>query len=289
VNGGGGEDVAALREVSAAQREEIRELREAIAKLTARLAEVERERDEYRTLYLIAREESERLKRGLIGQKAQRPPENDAQLSLAVLGLLLGKEPAVGEAPPRQLVPAHSRQKPVRKPLPERPLHRLESVYRRDGIELNRSTLCTWHAELGELVEPLVGAMRADALRQPYVCTDATGVLVQHPLRCKHGHFWVLVAPGKHVLFEFSMKHDGEAVDRFLGGYTGTIVADAHVVYDHLYEDKGGKATEAGCGSHMRKYVLEALAVDSERVREPLSCVQALFLIERTLDRAPPL
>jgi transposase len=380
---GGGEEIAALREVIRAQQEVIAGLTARVGELEARLAEVERERDEYRTLYLLAREENERLKHGLIGQKAQRAPENDAQLSLAVLGLLLGEEPAAGRAAPTQLVPAHSRQKPVRKPLPEhlprvtieivppevereghqafevigvesrevlerrpaslvvvevvkkkfvrkasagglrtevleaetpelpiprgmagpglladtvvkrwqdhQPLHRLESVYRREGIELNRSTVCTWHAELGELVEPLVRAMRADALGQPYVCTDATGVLVQHPLRCKRGHFWVLVAPRKHVLFEFSMNHDAEAVDRFLGGYTGTIVADAHVVYDHLYKDKDGKATEAGCWSHMRKYVLEALAVDPEQVREPLACVQALFLIERTLDRAPPL
>jgi hypothetical protein len=40
---------------------------------------------------------------------------------------------------------------------------------------------------------------------------------------------------------------------RLLGGYAGAIVADVHAVYDHLYEDKGGKATEAECWSHMRK------------------------------------
>lgn len=167
------------------------------------------------------------------------------------------------------------------------PLHRMESIYRRDGIELNRSTLCSWHGQLAELAVPLVDAMRADALRQPYVRVDATGVLVQHPLRCKRGHFWVLVAPPKHVLFEFSMNHDSEAVDQVLAGYRGTVVADAHNVYDHLFKE--GKATEAGCWSHLRKYVLEALAVDPERMREPLACIQALFMIERGIDRAPPL
>jgi transposase len=380
VSGGEGEDRAAIAEV-------IAELRREIAALTARVAEVERERDqmrrerdEYRALYMVAREEVERLKRGLTGQKAQRAPENDAQLSLAVLDLLLGDE---RDRPERRTehVAAHERQKPVRKPLPEHlprvtielvppeverdgsaafemigverrevlerrpaslvvvevvkkkfvrkgergalrsqvleaetpelpiprgtagpglladsivkrwqdhlPLHRMESIYRRDGIELGRSTLCTWHGQLAELAVPLVEAMHADALRQPYVCVDAKGVLVQHPLKCKLGHFWVLVAPGKHVLFEFSMKHDGKAVDQLLGGYSGTVVADAHNVYDHIFKD--GKATEAGCWSHLRKYVLEALAVDPERVREPLACVQALFKIEREIDRAPPL
>lgn len=45
---------------------------------------------------------------------------------------------------------------------------------------------------------------------------DATGVLVHHPERCKSGHFWVLVAPPRHVLFQFSLKHDAAAVDRLL-------------------------------------------------------------------------
>lgn len=302
--GGDGERFAALEAqlVAALAR---------ITELETRLAEVERQRDEYRKLYLLAREENAQLKRGLIGQKAHRAPDNDAQLSLAVLDLLLGDQ-APAPAAATEQVAAHTRQKPVRKPLPEHlprvecvilppeveqegraaftvigtdtrevlerrpaslvvvqvvkpkfvrkgtesalrtavlvaatpelpiprgtagpglladsivkrwqdhlPLNRLESIYRRDGIELNRSTLCTWHAELGELAQPLVEAMHADALAQPYVCTDATGVLVQHPRRCERGHFWVLVAPGKHVLFEFSLRHDGAAVDQVLGG-----------------------------------------------------------------------
>jgi transposase len=351
-----------------------------IAELEARLAAVERERDEYRQLYLLAREEIAQLKRGLIGQKAQRPPEDDGQLSLAVLGLLLGEQPAGAAATPAQLVAAHTRQQPVRKPFPEhlprvrvevlppeveregldafrvigvqkrevierrpaslvvvevikkkfvrkaeaaalhtavvvgetpelpiprgsagpglladtivkrwqehQPLHRLEGTYRRDGVEFNRSTLCTWHAQLAALCRPLVEAMHADALRQPYLCTDATGVLVQYPQRCQRGHFWVLVAPRRHVLFQFSLHHDGAAADKLLAGYTGTIVADAHKVYDHLFGD--GKATEAGCWSHLRQYVLDAFVIDAERVREAVACIQALFLIERQIDRAPP-
>lgn len=367
--GGGGE-----------QSDERASLLVRIADLEARLAQLERERDEYRTLYLLAREENAQLKRGLIGHKAHRPPEDDGQLSLAVLGLLLGEEQAGAAVAPTQVVAAHTRQQPVRKPFPEHlprvsvevlppeveregldaftvigvdtrevierrpaslvvvevvkkkfvrkseaaalstkvlvadtpelpiprgsagpglladtivkrwqdhlPLNRLESIYRRDGIELNRSTLCTWHGALAELARPVVEAMHADALTQPYVCTDATGVLVQYPKRCKRGHFWVLVAPGKHVLFEFSMTHDGAAVDQLLGGYTGYVVADAHKVYDHLYGP--GKATEAGCWSHLRQYVLDALVIDPDRVRDALACIQALFLIERSIDRAPP-
>jgi transposase len=377
VSGGGGEEQG---ERSAGLLARIADLEARSTELEARLLAVERERDEYRKLYLLAREENAQLKRGLIGHKAHRPAADDGQLSLAVLGLLLGEEPAAAAKAPPQLVAAHTRQQPVRKPFPEhlprvsvevlppeveregleaftvigvekrevierrpaslvvvevikkkfvrkasqgalrtevlsaespelpiprgsagpglladtivkrwqehQPLHRLEGTYRRDGIEFNRSTLCTWHAQLAALSRPLVEAMHADALTQPYLCTDATGVLVQYPQRCKRGHFWVLVAPRRHVLFKFSLQHDGAAADKLLDGYTGTIVADAHKVYDHLFGE--GKATEAGCWSHQRQYVLDALAIDAERVRDALACIQALFLIERQIDRAPP-
>jgi transposase len=348
-----------------------------ITELEALRSEGERERDQYRKLYELLREENERLKRGLVGRRAERPHDDDAQLTLSILEMLLGEAP---ETTKTHRVPEHTRRTPVRKPFPDElprvtielvppeveregraafeligverrevlerrpasvvvvevvkqkfvrkdargalgtevlaaetpelpiprgiagpglladtivkrwqdhlPLARQEGIYRREGIELARSTLCNWHTELAVLAAPLVDAMHEDALGQPYLCTDATGVLVQYPGRCKYGHFWVLVAPGRHALFEFSLQHDGAAVDALLRGYTGYVVADAHKVYDHLYGE--GKATEVGCWSHMRQYVLEALVVDAEPVREAMASIQALFLIERGIDRAPP-
>ena len=55
------------------------------------------------------------------------------------------------------------------------PLHRLESIYAREGLELARSTMCGWHEELAALARPLTDAMWTDAFEAPYLCTDATG------------------------------------------------------------------------------------------------------------------
>jgi transposase len=355
---------------------------ETIAELLARIATLEHERDEYRTLYLLLREQYERLKRGLLGQKAERlgRGENPAQLTLAMLGLLLGE---AGESEPAPAaaaidVPAHPRRQAVRRPLPENlphvtieilppeveregrdafeqigcesrdvlerrpasvviveiqkpkfirkaqkpdgptqvlvaetpelpiergvagpgmladtvvkrwqdhlPLHRLESIYAREGVQIARSTICHWHEVLAELAAPVLAAMRIDARGQPYLCTDATGVLVQAPERCRNGHFWVLVAPGKHVLFEFSERHDSRAVDHLLAGYAGYLVADAHVVYDHLYQS--GKVIEVGCWAHNRRYFFAARDSDPERANWALERMRDLFLLERAAARA---
>lgn len=165
------------------------------------------------------------------------------------------------------------------------PLHRLQSIYAREGIDLNRSTICTWHRTLADLLRPLRDAMWADAFRAPYLCIDATGVLVQAPKRCKNGHFWVVVAPGRHVLFAYSDRHDSDAVDRLLVGYRGKIVADAHSVYDHLFA--AGDCTECGCWSHARRYFFQSLGSDPERAEMALAWIRALFQIEREIESAP--
>lgn len=167
------------------------------------------------------------------------------------------------------------------------PLHRLERVYGREGLPLARSTICGWHAAVAALVEPLVEAMFRDAWENsPYLCTDATGVLVQAPEKCRLGHFFVVVAPGKHVLFRYTPKHNGKAVDAALGSYRGFLVADAHSVYEHLYDE--GIAIEVACWAHARRYVFKSMESDSARARHALALIQTLFRHEREWAQLSP-
>ena len=166
------------------------------------------------------------------------------------------------------------------------PLHRLERIYGREGLELARSTICGWHAELGELAKPLIEAMRADAFKAPYLCTDATSVLVQAREKCRRGHFWVVIAPERHVLFEYTPKHDSAAVDGLLEGYEGYLVADAHAVFDHLY--RRGTLVEVACWAHLRRYWFKALTTDPDRARQALAFIGGLFRLERAWATAPP-
>ncbi|GAC1546339.1 MAG: hypothetical protein NVS3B10_10310 [Polyangiales bacterium] len=161
----------------------------------------------------------------------------------------------------------------------------MEAIFAREGLDLARSTICGWHFELKSLVRPLLAAMREDAFQQAYLCTEATGVLVQHKEKCRTGHFWVLVAPGRHVLFEYTADHSSNAVDDVLAGYKGYLVADAHVVYDHLY--KSGDLVEVNCWAHRRRYFFKALGSDPPRARVALDLIGALFRIERTIANSP--
>ena len=165
------------------------------------------------------------------------------------------------------------------------PYNRLENIYEREGMRLGRSTLYGWLDGLRELLRPLREAMLDDARAAPYLCTDATGVLVQAPEKCTRGHFWAVVVPGRHVIFEFSRSHNAAAVDRLVGGYEGYIVADAHAVYDHLYGDGG--ATEVGCWGHARSYFFKALGTEPEICKKFLENLRVMFLLERKFADKP--
>jgi len=165
------------------------------------------------------------------------------------------------------------------------PLHRLEGIYARDGLEMARSTMCGWHEVLAVLVRPLIDAMWRDARSAPYLCTDATGVLVQAKEKCRLGHFWVVVVPERHVLYAYSVAHDGAAVDDMLAGYEGYLVADAHSVYDHLF--RTGKVIEVACWAHARRYWWKALDSEPERARAALALIGEIFRIERGAAELP--
>src|SRR6187401_3323247 len=106
------------------------------------IAKLSHERDEYKKLVRLLQEENERLKRGLLGQKAERLPRNDAQLSLAILNLMLGGEVSAStpEPPaPEQTVTEHTRRQPMRKALsadwPRVPIELVPPEVQREGLD----------------------------------------------------------------------------------------------------------------------------------------------------------
>lgn len=353
-----------------------------LTELATRVAEVERERDEYKRLYVALMEAYRRLEAGLTRHQRERFVDGSKeQLVLSVLSMMAPGQEASAEAAPETEVAAHKRAAPTgRKPLPEKlprievevtppevqrlgldaferigedvtetverrpasvvvvrtvrpkyvpkgevavdvppvaqapapqlpiprglagpgmladtivkrwddhlPLHRMERVYGREGLPLSRSTICGWHFSVADLFKALVDAMWRDAFTCSFLCIDATGVLVQDKDKCRTGHFFVVVAPPRHVLFGYSPKHNGAAVKNLVGDYQGTLVADAHAVFDALYED--GKVLEAGCWGHSRRYWFKSLESDGPRARHGLALIGKLFEFEREWATAPP-
>ena len=167
------------------------------------------------------------------------------------------------------------------------PYYRQEIEARRQGCPNSRTNMVRWQFEAGSVLMSIADAAWKDALHRSWFGTDATGTAIQAKDKFRHGHIFVLVAPGDSVLFRYSDKYDHDTMLEVFGGYQGTVVADASSVNNILFGP--GKAREAGCWSHARKPLVKAFeAGEKEQSAFALKTIQDLFHIEEKLALLTP-
>jgi hypothetical protein len=166
------------------------------------------------------------------------------------------------------------------------PLHRLERILGRHGIELSRSTMCHWMAAVADLFRPLVDVM-ADLVRQSrMIHTDATKMPYLDPQasgRSLSGQMWTYYGDRDHPfnVFDFCADHSARGIDAFLRDkhYRGYLNADALNVYDHLF--RRGEIIEVGCWAHCRRNFYEAKESDPARAHLVLAHIRQLYQVEK--------
>src|ERR1019366_6111171 len=86
------------------------------------------------------------------------------------------------------------------------PLHRQSMILERDiGLEISRATMDGWVLRVGELLIPMVAAMRRELIGGSYIQADETPVHVQmHEGRGKNhqAYLWQYSRPGGTVVFD---------------------------------------------------------------------------------------
>lgn len=164
------------------------------------------------------------------------------------------------------------------------PLYRQAAILEREaGLEIGRATLDGWVMRVGELLEPVVAAMRQDLLRASYLQADETIVPVQ--MHDKRGadhqaYLWQYGKPGGETVFDFRMGRGREGPRKFLGAWEGILQTDGYQAYDGV---GGPKLVHVGCWAHARRKFVDAVKVnrdDAEAVRMVMR-MDALFLVDR--------
>jgi transposase len=109
------------------------------------------------------------------------------------------------------------------------PLYRQAAILEREaGLEIGRATLDGWVMRVGELLLPVVAAMRQDLLRATYLQADETIVPVQ--MHDKRGadhqaYLWQYGKPGGETVFDFCLSRGREGPQRFLGQWEGILAS----------------------------------------------------------------
>lgn len=154
---------------------------------------------------------------------------------------------------------------------------------RKAGVEISRATLDGWVMRVGELLQPLVGAMRRDLLTATYLQADETVVPVQ--MRDKRGsdhqaYLWQYGQPGGETVFDFQLGRGREGPRQWIGPWEGILQADGDAAYDRV---GGPKIVLVGCWAHARRKFIEAVKVNpkDEAAISMVTRMDALLLIDR--------
>jgi transposase len=139
------------------------------------------------------------------------------------------------------------------------PLYRQSAMLERDaGIEISRATMDGWVMRAGELLLPLVAAIKRELLAGTYLQADETPVAVQ--LHAGNGanhqaYLWQYGRPGASAVFDFQMGRGRDGPKQFLGRYEGILQTDGYAGYDRV---GGQEMIHAACWAHARRKFYEA-------------------------------
>jgi transposase len=177
------------------------------------------------------------------------------------------------------------------------PLYRQSEIYRRQGVELDRSTLADWVGGVNRTLEPLVDALQDYVLKATKLHADDIPVPVLAPGngKTKTGRLWTYVRDDRPsgsedapaVWFAYSADRKSEHPERHLVRFRGTLQADAFPGFNRLYE-KGG-IVEAACWAHVRRKFYDLFEAHASPIaKEALDRIAALYGIEKEIRGRPP-
>ena len=164
------------------------------------------------------------------------------------------------------------------------PLYRQQAILEREaGVEISRATLDGWVMRVGELLTPIVSAMRRDLLNASYLQADETTVPVQmHDKRGENhqAYLWQYGKPGGETVFEFQLGRGREGPKKFLGNWEGILQTDGYQAYDGI---GGPKLIHVGCWAHARRKFVDAVKVNPQDAAAitMVTRMDALFLVDR--------
>jgi len=187
------------------------------------------------------------------------------------------------------------------------PLYRQSVILEREtGLVISRATLDGWVMQVGDLLQPIVGAMRQELLAGSYLQADETTVGVQmHDGRGQNhqAYLWQYGQPRGSVVFDFRLGREREGPKRFLGDFAGRLQSDGYGAYDQV---GGPGLVHVACWAHARRKFFDAVKLqptDQSSIRI-VAQMDALFALDAQaragsltqearhllrLEKAPPL
>lgn len=178
------------------------------------------------------------------------------------------------------------------------PLYRQQKDFKRMGAELKRDTMANWIIRCSEYwLKPLYDKMHAKLLQFNIIMSDETTWQVNHEDGKKpssKSYIWIHRSGAYEgppiILYQYTRSRSGDHAKKFLKGFHGYHVSDAYAGYEKVDD-----ITRCLCFSHLRRYYLESIPLDSKKKEIPGSggaigraYCDKLFRLERKWKELEP-
>jgi transposase len=164
------------------------------------------------------------------------------------------------------------------------PLYRLEGIFARVDIQIDRATMCLWMRDIAELVRPLYRLMCERVRESHVVATDDTILPLQAPDKNLASRIWIYQGDQAHPYnaFDFTLSRSRDGPAKFLAGYKQVLLADAYGGYEGICLEGG--IIQAGCWSHARRKLVDSRGLQPAIADAALELVGRLFAVERQAE-----
>jgi transposase len=164
------------------------------------------------------------------------------------------------------------------------PLYRLEQMFKRYNIHLNRSTMDGWIAQLCFNLEAVYRVMHRQLLENSFLIqADETRMNVKDDTvkdKCAIGFLWPYVGDGKLAVFEFKDSHAREGPTDFLADFRERyLMSDGYAGYNQVIEKN--QLRHLMCWAHARRKFFEAKDLHPQFAENVLTLIGALYEVER--------
>ena len=181
------------------------------------------------------------------------------------------------------------------------PLYRQAQIFARDGIIIDRSTLCHWTGFGAAELEPLHARLIKHLMGSTKLFCDETRCPVLDPGRgkTKTGYLWAVARDDRPwggsdppaVAYTYAPGRGGEHARALFAGFSGVLQVDGYAGYNGLADASrpGGAITLAYCWSHFRRqfYDIAKGGGNAPIATAALEKIGALFGIEDEIRGQP--
>jgi len=176
------------------------------------------------------------------------------------------------------------------------PLYRQIEIFKRIGVEMDRSTLASWMVKCGQLVQPLINLIHEKILEQNFLHMDETVVQVlNEPNKAaqSNSYMWVLrstLPTASAVLFRYEPTRSGDAAKELLQDFSGALMVDGYEGYNATCIKNG--ITRLGCWAHARRKFIDAQQAHrgagrpkgkTGKADQALAYIQQLYRVEQSI------